>query len=362
MFIHIASETFDPEKSFGNVTLHQTTLYKEWNEKYGRKVIRIIAETVDGKEVAFVQCVEHKLPIIGSFWTAYGGPVGGFKSLEQEEVFYKELKSECIKCSPKTVFIRIQGKPFSRYIRTRKSENTIAYFAPANEERIIKCDEAIEDVVDSFESVSLKKIIKALEKGASIDRFHIERKNFISYFEEVYNLLQNTSGTQKIFLQPKEWYYSLFEVLQSRQGKASLVLGYVGDNRKPSSFAITSYSQNAGELLLFGSEDDAFQTCIPSLCVYTSIKESIDQGMLTYNLGETSPDYRLLNRSFYEFTDQFGGRVFTIGHPQDIVIKFFPYMVFRIIRMKAFIVAYNFFSYWYKRIEVEIRAQNRGLT
>lgn len=357
MFIRIADESFDPEAIFSDVAFHQTLIYKKWQQKYGRQVVTLIAEKVDGDNTAFVQCVEYKIPFLGSFWTAYGGPLGGFDSLEQEEVFYKELKKECIKISPKTMFIRIQGKPFSKYIRTRRSENTMAYFAPANEERIIQIEEDLEDVVESFNSVPIKKAIRVLERNESVDRFVVEKNDLLSHFDEVYELLQKTSGTQQRFLQSRDWYYLLFEILQEKSERASLTLGYVADRKKPSSFVVTLYSQKEGQMLLFGSEDRAFRTRIPSLCVYTAIKEAKNMGMNTYNLGETSPDYRLANRMFSDFTDQFGGGFFIIEHPRDIVIRSFPYALFRIIRIKILFVLYGFFTRWIRKILVEIKGQ-----
>ena len=135
MFIHKASEGFDPEKHFNEVPLYQGLFFRRWQERYGRNVVALVADDSDSKVRVFVQCVEYILPIAGSVWVAALGPLGSFSSDSGEEAFYKELQSLCTEISPKTIAVRVQKKPEYSRMRMTQAETIRRQFCTTTHRR-----------------------------------------------------------------------------------------------------------------------------------------------------------------------------------------------------------------------------------
>ena len=121
MFIKSPSPSYDPLKDFPYLQPSQT---KQFGEQF-YNVVRLGIED-NNRYIVFVQAIEQSEKILGTYWTTYGGPVGEFKTLQQEEIFYKTLVDMC----ENSFLVRTQREPVSKYIHVRKVkllDGTYAY-------------------------------------------------------------------------------------------------------------------------------------------------------------------------------------------------------------------------------------------
>ena len=357
MFIYAPPDTFEPEKHLPDIPLNQGMFFRRWKEAFGRRVITLAADTGNDRTAAYIQCVGHVVPFVGTVWVANRGPVGSFGTLVMEEKFHAELRRLCAEAAPDTSHIRIQHAPTSRFIRTVPAEHTPGSFNQPSCERIIALDRDMPAVVADFAG-NTRRIVKRYERDGEGVRFHVEKTNFNKYAGEVYGLLETTATRGGFSLHPPEYYESLFEELTRNPEYGTLVLGYADDGKYPASFVLVLYSGREAYHLLAGNTEDGYGKNLPTLTVYTAIQEAKKEGVSRYNMGSVYTGSRwslrsLRNQSLFKL--KFGGETVDHGHPRDIIISPWRYCLYRLVRWCPVLLVRRGIFRIYTAILVEFR-------
>ena len=356
MFIHKASEEFDPSEHFDTVPLYQGALFRRWQERYGRNVVSLVADNGDNKVRAFAQCVEYILPKIGSIWVAALAPLGSFDSGSSEEVFYKELRSLCVEIEPKTIAVRIQRKPEHSHIRMTQAERVGGSFVQPYIEEAVPLEEDIEDIIRNF-SGNTRRIVRRYERGEIEGvRFHIEKTDFKKHFNEVYALFKQLAQRKKFGMHEQKYYELLFEELNTHPKNGTLILGYVDGEEKPVSFVLVIHTKGEAYHLYSASSSTGYEHNTPTLAHYIAIRDSKKHDAKRYNLGGTASASPRSAGDLSTFKKKFGGK--RIKHPQsvDIVVSRWRYTLFRFFRLKMISGIRRLIVRLYKTVKVELEA------
>ena len=332
MFIYSPPNDFNQDNVFKNIPLYQSNFYKRWQESSGRKVVTLSIDDETNRPIAYIQCVQYTLPFIGTIWTASGGPIGKFPSLSIEEEFFTTLKEKCKEEDEKTFAIRIQRKPESKYIKISKSEKIEGSFTQPIAEKVIYMKTNLDENVQDF-SKNTRKLVRRFEKDIEDVSVRVEDNDFIRYFEEIHSLLEGTSKKRGFSLHEKSFYKNLFESLQSTPNYGSLILGYTEGSNSPDAFALMVFNGDNGYHTLAGANEKAYQEELPSLVLYSAIKESFNKNLKSYNLGGISIGGTSLD-SLSIFKNKFGGSVLVHPPLYDLVTNRFKYILFRILRTR----------------------------
>lgn len=357
MFIHTPSETFDPEKHFTGVPLYQGMFFGQWQRAYGRKVVTLAINDGEGKVRMFIQCIEYVFPPIGSVWYAARGPIGSCSSVSIEEGFYRELEKRCVDLSPGTAHIRVQLEPQSQYIRTVSAERSDSSFMQPLSEMIVSLDEDMEAVVSRF-SKSTKRIVRQYEQEKGTIRFSVERIDFMSRLPEVYDLLKETAAVKGFALHPFSYYEALFSSLNMNPEYGTLVTGYTGDGKKPVSAVLILFTGEEACHLFAGSAVTGYEKHMPTLTLYTAMKEAKKQGARRYNLGGVSSGVPGKLDNLSVFKGKFGGSAVIYEHPRDYVVSFWRYRLFRFLRLYPILWVRRFVVKWYGMMMRELSRED----
>ena len=335
MFIYSPPASFDPEKHFEDVPLFQGLFFKQWQEACGRKVVTLAVRDTNDVVQVYIQCVEHTLPIVGSFWSGFRGPVGTFPSHPVEEEFYRELRISCAKAGKDISHIRVQQKPKSRYIRTISSERWRggSLDQPLCE-RVIPLADDLDDIVKGFVK-NTKRYVRQYERDKKDIRFHIEKTDFKSHLPEVHSLIETTATLRGFSLYPLEYYEKLFDRLNANPEYGALVLGYTSEKKEPISVILLIYTNTEAYHLFSGCSSKGYDKNMPTLTLYTAIKEAKKQGLQRYNLGGVSSKEWGGVDSLTAFKEKFGGETITHEQPYDIILSSRRYWLFRFLRLRT---------------------------
>ena len=359
MFIYTPPKDFDPEKHFEDIPFGQGGFFKRWKEACGHDVVSLAVDADDASTRVYVQCISYVVPVTGVVWIAVGGPVGSFNNIQIEEQFYAELRRLCVAAAPNTSHIRIQRVPTSRYVRTRAAEHTSGVLHHPVAEHVVSLDGDMHDIAEGF-AVNTRRLIRRYEHDAGDVRFHIERTDYGKHLQDIYTLLSETASLKGFTLHPFEYYHSLFSELTLNPEYGALVLGYVDDTKKLASAALTIYTGVEAYYLIACSSHEGYQHAMPTLTVYTSMKEAKQQGLRRYNFGsmyvETNRSLRHL-RSQSLFKKKFGGETVEYEHPRDLVVSSWRYLVFRLLRWYPVMLLRRLAVRWYAFILVEVRKE-----
>ena len=335
MFIHKASEGFDPNDHFDEVSLYQGLFFRRWQERYGRRMVVLVADDGDGDGAvrAFVQCVEYVLPVVGSVWVAALGPLGSFDSDRSEEMFYRELRSLCVEVAPKTVAVRVQKEPEYDLVKMVRAERLGGSFVQPFLEEVVSLEERMEDIVSGF-SGNTRRIVRRYERGEIEDiRFYTEKTDFKKHFDVVYELLEQLARRKKFGIHSREYYVALFDTLQAYPENGMLVLGYIDGEEKPVSFVLVLHTSTEAYHLHSASSAVGYDHNMPTLTHYIALRDGKKRGAKRYNLGGTMSASPQSAGDLSVFKKKFGGE--QVEHPlsMDIVVSGWRYAVFRFLRL-----------------------------
>ncbi len=357
MYLYTPPNSFDPEKHFKDISLYQGLFYRRWQERIGRPIVALAMDDEENKIRAYVQCVGHTVPLLGTVWVAFHGPLGSFGSVSIEEEFYEELCRQCLDAVTDTVHIRIQGEPTSRRIRTKPAERTLSAESRPPTERVITLNEDLDAIIGNF-AADTRSIVKQYEQDKENIRFYSEKTDFKSHLSNVYALLSAESASDNCEMHPFAYYESLFDEMNANPEYVTLTLGYISDGKTPVSAVITAYAGYEAHCMLTANAP-GYET-MPTLALYTAIKDSKKQGLWRYNLGAVSmQDDTVLRtlRAQSAFKGKFGGNVVDRGDLLDIVVSGLRYRIFRAVRWYPVTRAYRFLRKWYLATMVELREE-----
>ena len=285
MFVYSPPDTFNPEKHFKSVPFYQGVFFKRWQEANGRDVISLAVDVEGGETIAYIQCVEYVFPIVGSVWVAAQGPLGTFESIHMEEVFYTELKRVCAAASTSSSHVRIQRTPSAHHIHTISAEKYSGDIMQPFSEQSIVLDEPLDDIIVRFSNPT-RDIVKRYEHDKDLVQFVVERINFTQYLVDVYDLLVASNEAGECTLQSFKYYETLFSELQVNPEYGMLALCYIRGKKKLVSATLVLYSGGEAFHLFSCNSKESYSYDVPTLSLYTAIKESKEQRLERFNLGD----------------------------------------------------------------------------
>lgn len=358
MFVYKVDDSFDPEKYFNTVPLYQGLFFKRWQERCGQNVVALVANDSENKARVYIQCVEYVLPVVGSVWVAAQGPLGSFSSTVGEEAFYRELCSLCSEISPKTSHIRFQKAPISQLVRAVRAEQAGGVFIQPFAEQVFSLERDFEDVADDF-SGSTSRLVRRYEEGKCEGvQFHIEETDFRKYSEDVYSLLKESEKSvpdKKFTLHPYIYYEALFEALNENPECGMLVLGYIKGHKEPVTFVLTVYTGSEAYHLFSGTSSVGYENNMPTLALYTVLKEVKKRDVKRYKIGDTdsvsSDDLSVLQ-------EEFGGEEVKHTVLYDSIVSGWRYYFFRFFRLHWIRAVRHLLMRFYKAVEVELASED----
>ena len=354
MFIHTVEEDFDPEQYFDEVPLYQSLFFRQWQKRFGRNVVALVADNADGKTQAFAQCVEYVLPIVGSVWVAAQGPIGNFSSVSAEEEFYKELRALCHETAPKTSHIRTQRSPQSRNIRIFQAEQSEGSFMQPHAEQVVSLEDDIETVVGRFSKNTRREIRRYKEDQKSDIQIYTEKNNIQDALKSIYTILNTSSNQKKIALHPYTYYETMFDEIAKNPNRGSLVIGSMGEHKKIIGFALTVYTGSEAYYLLAGASSEGYKNAVPTLILSHSIEEAKSRNMARYNLGGVASDTSATLEKLSVFKGKFGGVKIIHDKQCDFVTSVWRYALFRWLRLPYVLVARRALTRLYRKVKVDI--------
>ena len=362
MFLFIPPEEFDPEKHFKEVPLQQGLLYKRWKIACGHRVVRFAVSGIDDTVQVFVQCIGYRLPFIGVIWIAAHGPIGTFPDVATEIAFYRELQKLCKKEASSTFCIRLGAHPPSSLLQHPSERGASALNQPPSEYRI-SLEASFDTVVETF-SKSMKRYIRLYKEKESGIRFQVERTDFSAHLESIYTLLTETAESKGFSVHPKEYYQTILAELTSNPEYGTLVLGYIEKKKTPVSFVLTVYTGSEAYHLFSGNAMEGYEEGMPTLTLYTTMKEAKRQNIVWFNLGAyyigtEMALQSLVNQSL--FKRKFNGEVLAHSPQHDLVAHRVRYLVFRIVRLYPVVVVRRFITRWYYRLAREFSEEHRSV-
>ena len=173
----------------------------------------------------------------------------------------------------------------------------------------------------------------------------------------MYNLFEHLARTKKFGLHPRAYYEALFEELQEHPENGTLVLGYIDTEEKPISFVLVLHVGTEAYHLYSATSAKGYEHNVPTLALYTALKEGKEHGATRYNLGGTTSMSSQSIGDFSAFKKKFGGE--RIEHPlsMDIVVSGWRYAIFRFLRLRTILATRRLVMRLYKMIEVELNAE-----
>ena len=359
MYVHQPAEDFDPEQCFDDVPLHQSIFYRTWKQTDGHRVIALADSDESGAVRAYVQCVEHTLPMVGSVWIADRGPLGTFDTPAIEAEFYRELRRLCAGEAPAS-HLRLQRVPPNDLIRSFPSEQVPGSFTQPIAERIISLDGDLEHITASF-SASTRRQIRSYERDKNGIRLQVERVDFMSRFSDVYDIFLRTSEEKKFSLHDRSHYEALFSELVKTPERGALILGYIDSvSKKPVSAVLVVYTGSEAYHLFVGNLPEGYDRDMPTITLYAALREAKEQGLRRYNLGGVAGGASSSLDALSIFKKKFGGDVVHYDRQRDIVISFWRYGLFRFLRLPVVIDIRRLLIRWYRSAVVEVRSADMG--
>ena len=354
MFIHKASEDFDPQKHFDAVPLYQGLLFRKWQERWGRQVVALVGDDGEGAVQVFAQCVEYVLPVVGSLWVAALGPLGSFDSGKTEAAFYRELRSLCTELAPKTAAVRVQKEPAYDLVRMARAERSGGSFVQPFVEEAVSLEADIEDIVSNF-SGGTRRIVRRYEQGVFEGvRFHVEKTDFTKYFDSVYALFEQLAHRKKFGMYPRAYYEALFAELDARPENGTLVLGYIDGVEEPVSFVLVLHTNAEVYHLYSASSDVGYEHDLPALIQYIVLQDAKKCGARRYNLGGVVSTSSSGTRGLSTFKKKFGGERVEHPYPRDIIVSGWRYAVFRLMRLPGVSEVRRWLVRFYTSVQVEL--------
>lgn len=338
MYIYIPTKTFNPEKHFKNISLYQGDFFRRWQLSAKHHVVALAIDGPDTHVRTYIQCVEHRIPLLGSVWTARHGPLGSFDSVSIEEAFYHDLRRYCTDIAPRTIHIRIQRAPTTKRIRMQMVKKD------TEKDQVVLLNQETAGVVkDSLERAP------STAKHTAV-QVHLETVDFKTHLADVYALIEQTVSDA----QPFSYYEALFSQLHENPEYAALTLGYVNGKKTPSAAALTVYTGNEARLVLAAAHSDA--DTVFARVIYTAMKEAMQQDLKRYvfsshDLSGVVPRLEFLIQDTFHTTSKDHSTMW------DIVVSSWRYYIFRGISWHPIAVVCRFLKKWITIALVELRTE-----
>lgn len=209
----ITDEYFDPSSLCEDVPFTQASFYGDWQKSLGRKV-RIFLAYKDNKVVAYFQIIKYPLLLGKSYLYIPYGPV----TQDTTDGFLISLRQELKEIAKKenAVFVRLDFTPI---ISNDKLSNFFtkapfytyhsAYFQPRTEWFLPLEKTENEILMDMHEKTRYS--IRLAEKKEITSE--IITKDFESYLDIFYELMDITAKRNGFSLHPKKYYENIFKNL-----------------------------------------------------------------------------------------------------------------------------------------------------
>ena len=334
MFIHSPTSVFDPEQFFPEVPFQQSRFYANWQEAYGREVLRLLIEDKHQKKIAYVQCVSCEFPVVGKVWYAARGPIGTFPSIKSEEVFYEELTDLCR--SKGGTFIRFQKKVTSQYVALTKAEKKPAVFMPPNTECMLPLTNSFEDTIAHF-GKSMRP--DARKKNENLKHI-IVTEDALDHLNTCYDLLNKSAEKGNFSLHPFSYYKALFKTIATYPNKGFIVLTTMQESSGELVYVSVNIYLHTGKecYFLFGGNDErGFPEQASMFNQIAAIEEMHRRGVKQYNMGGIADAHTPELASVTTFKMKFGCTPVEHKDTFDIPLRYFRYVLFRVLRLRVFV-------------------------
>ncbi len=317
---------FDPSSLIELFPFTQTNLYFEWKKASGNQVRSFLVKST--KEViAFFQITIHPLPFGRKFGYIPHGPV--VKSYDDEVVDFILNAIYDIAIEEGLIFVRTDFYPVvsKEYLEIKdlplKLSATGSSLMQPRKEWVIPVGKSAEAILAEFPAKTRYSVRKSAKDGVKIE--FIE-KSFISYFDEFYRLMQETSERGGFKLHPECYYSEIFSTL--RRKKCFLVVA-----SHDSEILIISLVTIAGKTAhhVFSCSSNTKREHRPGYLAHYETLHKLSTMKIDYlNLGGIS-DGKPNTEGLVELTkfkQSFGG--FEINHSEllDVVVKKNTYLLY----------------------------------
>ena len=359
MFLFSPPEDFDPEKQFEEVPLQQGLLYMRWKTTCGHSALRFALSDTDDRVVVFVQCIGYHLPLLGTLWIASHGPLGTFPSSELETTFFTELQKLCKKQAPDTIAVRVGRKPQTGLLSPAE-RGASALNQPPSESRV-SLEPSLEEITATF-AKSVRQQIRVHKQKESGVRFQVEQTDYVSHLPTLTALLHTTATLKGFSAHPKKHYEALLNELNKNPEYGTLILGYLGERKQPSSFLLMLFSGTEAYHLFSGNSPEGYAVGLPTLTLYTALKEAKKQKVAWFNLGAYYTGTELALRSLVnqsKFKEKFRGEVVVYPPQYDLVESRVRYLLFRFMRWYPLLITRRTAVRWCRRVIAEFEEEKK---
>jgi lipid II:glycine glycyltransferase (peptidoglycan interpeptide bridge formation enzyme) len=323
------TEDFDPTSLSTEASFTQAKLYADWQKDHHRVVRRFVvlyADTV----IAYFQLIKHHLPFKKSYLYIPYGPITNNTSPE----FLSALKSHLVTVAKEedTVFVRLDFSPTVSdstlapfFTKSPRCTYHGSYFQPRIE-WFLELSPSEDELLKNMHEKTRYSIRLAERKDVTTE---IITKDFDTYFEPFFNLMQNTATRNKFSLHHRHYYQSVFKSLVTTPN-SFLSIARLGQTILAIDLIIT-YGNTAH--FVFGATSDEERNRMPAhLAQWGAIKFAKSKGCTYYNFGAVSSedDSHESWDGLSSFKRKFGGKERRHSDFFDVVVSPICYYIYNL--------------------------------
>jgi len=306
----------------------QAWFYGKWQEMAGRKVRRfVIRESF--KIVGFFQAIKYSLPFGQSFLY--------IPHLVLQNIFLKDFRRELFKIGKEEDASFVRFDSYFHSFNNGSIENLEKFFkkVPASAyhsfyfqpkfEWLLDIDKPEPELLSYMHSKTRYNIHLAENRGVSVK---VISGNFSGYFEDFYELMEETARRNDFNLHPKIYYQNIFFDCE-RNNNAFLAVAEHNDK-----ILVINLILIFGEVayFVFGGSSDEFKNLMaPHLAHWQGIVAAKNRGCKIYNFGGVDSDGRP-EASGWEgisrFKKGFGGRLLEYPDSYDLILSSFWHFLY----------------------------------